>query len=78
MLKQVYITDDCYNACISHALTSEEEEIMGLLLGDIEEQNGHLNAYVWDVCMLTRIDKRKDRVEISPAQLVHATNLAEV
>jgi BRCA1/BRCA2-containing complex subunit 3 len=78
MLQHVFITDDCYNTCVSHALTSEKEEIMGLLLGNIEElQDQYLHAYVWDVCMLTRIDKRKDRVEISPDQLVHATSLAE-
>jgi hypothetical protein len=27
-------------------------------------------VYIWDVCMLTRSDKRKDRVEISGVQVV--------
>ena len=48
---------------------------MGLLLGFIDES---LNvSTVWDCCPLQRLDKRRDRVEISPEQLVNATSMAE-
>ncbi|KAL0484554.1 BRCA1/BRCA2-containing complex subunit 3 [Acrasis kona] len=55
---------------------------MGLLLGniqtcDVQDGSPNLIANIFDVCVLTRVDKRKDRVEISPDQLVHATNTAE-
>jgi BRCA1/BRCA2-containing complex subunit 3 len=44
----VHITQDCYFACSSHALTTEKEEIMGLLIGSIETtQQGKRKAIVW-------------------------------
>eukprot|EP01080_Neovahlkampfia_damariscottae_P012087 gene12087-5580_t len=74
----VHITQDCYYACCSHALTTEKEEIMGLLIGSVETtQQGKNKGIIWDICMLTRVDKRKDRVEISSEQLVSATTKAE-
>ncbi|KAG2393423.1 hypothetical protein C9374_006954 [Naegleria lovaniensis] len=72
-LHSVCITHDCYQSCLSHALTCSEEEIMGLLIG--YEVNGV--SYIWDCCPLRRLDKRRDRVEISPEQLVHAAQMAE-
>jgi len=33
-VKGVYLTADCYSVCLSHALTTEKEEIMGLLIGE--------------------------------------------
>lgn len=36
-LKAVHITQDVFFVCTTHALTTEKEEIMGLLLGDIIE-----------------------------------------
>lgn len=35
-LSEVVITNDVYLVCLSHALTTEKEEVMGLLLGDTE------------------------------------------
>lgn len=35
-LTAVELSSDVYMVCMSHALTTEKEEIMGLLLGDIE------------------------------------------
>lgn len=72
-LDYVQITTDVQYACTSHALTTEREEIMGLLIGNIEENR----AIVWDVVMLTRVEKKKDRVEISSEQLVAATDEAD-
>ncbi|MDP2438569.1 MAG: Mov34/MPN/PAD-1 family protein, partial [archaeon] len=58
--------------CASHALLTEKEEIMGLLLGDISDDI----ASIWGVSVLTRSDKRSDRVEISPEQLAMAADEA--
>ena len=33
-VKGVCLTADCYSVCLSHALTTEKEEIMGLLIGE--------------------------------------------
>jgi len=68
-LVQVCITDDAYFSCMSHALTTEKEEVMGLLLGDIEKTPRGDVAHITAISVLTRSDKRKDRVEISPEQL---------
>ena len=38
VLSAVYITRDAYLVCLSHALTTEREEVMGLLLGDVTVQ----------------------------------------
>ena len=32
----VQLTADAYLACVTHALTTEKEEVMGLLLGEVE------------------------------------------
>lgn len=65
---------DVYQVCLQHALSTEKEEVMGLLIGEIDEnQEAHISAPV----MLRRSDKRKDRVEISPEQLSGAAELAE-
>jgi hypothetical protein len=34
-LKCVELTDDVFYVCLAHSLTTEKEEVMGLLLGDI-------------------------------------------
>ncbi|EFC49751.1 predicted protein, partial [Naegleria gruberi] len=74
-LRMVRITKDCYHSCLTHALTTSEEEIMGLLIGYINESTGV--STIWDCCPLRRVDKRRDRVEISPEQLVNAASMAE-
>ncbi|GJM89620.1 hypothetical protein PR202_gb01982 [Eleusine coracana subsp. coracana] len=35
-LTSVRVSEEVWLTCLSHALTTETEEIMGLLLGDIE------------------------------------------
>eukprot|EP00755_Sulcionema_specki_P028239 Sspe_Gene.89470::Locus_61236_Transcript_1_1_Confidence_1.000_Length_1120::g.89470::m.89470/K11864/BRCC3, BRCC36; BRCA1/BRCA2-containing complex subunit 3 len=72
-LQHVYVTDSVVFSGLAHALTTEEEEIMGLCLGTVE--NGV--SYVWDTFPLIRRDKRKDRVEIDPSQQVEATMYCE-
>jgi len=34
-VRGVYLTADCYSVCLAHALTTEKEEIMGLLIGEV-------------------------------------------
>jgi len=68
-LSEVYITDDAYFTCITHALTTEKEEVMGLLIGDTEITDRGMIAHIFATSVLIRSDKRKDRVEISPEQL---------
>eukprot|EP00727_Mastigamoeba_balamuthi_P014337 m51a1_g9528 putative lys-63-specific deubiquitinase brcc36 (291) ;mRNA; f:770440-771615 len=82
-MEEVCITDDVYFACMSHALTTEREEVMGLLLGDVgalpgvSDPSGGPCVSVWAVSLLARSDRRKDRVEISPEQLTQAAQYAD-
>ena len=73
-LKHVVLSADAYMVCLSHALSTEKEEIMGLCIGEIDENRVcHISA----VIILRRSDKRNDRVEISPEQLSAASTHAE-
>ena len=71
--KLVYLSKDVYFVCMAHAQMSEKEEVMGLLLGNVVDSCAH----IYDLCVLERSDKRKDRVEISPEQLTAAFTHAE-
>ncbi|KAK2154852.1 hypothetical protein LSH36_256g06064 [Paralvinella palmiformis] len=70
----VKITADAYLVCLTHALSTEKEEIMGLLIGEIDENR---ICCVSAVILLRRSDKQADRVEISPEQLSDASTQAE-
>jgi BRCA1/BRCA2-containing complex subunit 3 len=72
-VERVEISSEVYFVCLAHALATEQEEVMGLLLGDVV---GGVSR-VWSVSLLVRSDKRKDRVEISPEQLTSAAQRAE-
>ncbi|XP_034188268.1 lys-63-specific deubiquitinase BRCC36 isoform X1 [Osmia lignaria lignaria] len=72
-LKKVELQTDVYMTCLQHALSTERFEVMGLLLGDTV--NGVANIIA--VIILRRLDKKRDRVEISPEQLTEAVNEAE-
>jgi hypothetical protein len=45
---QVVMSWDAYSTCVAHALSTERQEIMGLLLGDCvrEEGYGQVRTYV--------------------------------
>ena len=73
MVKRVQIEADALQVCIVHSLSTEKEEVMGLLIGEISENISH----IFGVILLKRSDKRKDRVEISPEQLSNASTEAE-
>ena len=36
-LQGVYLASDVYLVCLTHALSTEKEEIMGLLIGDVSD-----------------------------------------
>lgn len=75
MLQKVRLSSDVALVCMQHALSTEKEEIMGLLIGEVHD-NGALVSIVSSV-ILRRLDKKPDRVEISEEQLVQATVRAE-
>ncbi|KAI6654876.1 Lys-63-specific deubiquitinase BRCC36 [Oopsacas minuta] len=66
MLCFVWLSADAYFVCMTHALSTEKEEIMGLLLGETLPGD---TVWIYGVFMMRRSDKRADRVEISPEQL---------
>ncbi|XP_041977189.1 lys-63-specific deubiquitinase BRCC36-like [Aricia agestis] len=75
MLQKVQLSTDVTLVCTQHALSTEKEEIMGLLIGEVHN-DGTLVSIVSSV-ILRRLDKKPDRVEISEEQLVQATLRAE-
>ena len=36
MLQKVLLNSDVFSFCVAHALITEKEEIMGLLIGEVE------------------------------------------
>eukprot|EP01135_Chromosphaera_perkinsii_P010269 Nk52_evm11s2085 gene=Nk52_evmTU11s2085 len=84
IVDEVLIKSDVYSVCFTHALTTEKEEIMGMLLGNRTLLSGgdsvgkkRWRANVLSVRMLVRSDRRKDRVEISDVQQAEAISYAE-
>lgn len=78
----VTITEEVYRVCVGHALMTEREEVMGLLLGEVSSPSDAPagvpgDVSIWSCMTLSRSDKRPDRCEISPEQLVGATTRAE-
>ncbi|CAI5476041.1 unnamed protein product [Closterium sp. Yama58-4] len=73
--------DRLWLTCATHALSTEAEEIMGLLLGDIHyDHSGRIpvvSAKIWGAAPQVRADRRKDRVETTPEQLAAASAEAE-
>ncbi|XP_020099234.1 lys-63-specific deubiquitinase BRCC36 [Ananas comosus] len=77
-LTAVKMSEDVWLACLAHALTTETEEIMGLLLGDIQySSGGNAVALIWGASPQMRSDRRKDRVETNPELLAAASAQAE-
>ncbi|CAH0555737.1 unnamed protein product [Brassicogethes aeneus] len=75
-LNRVFLSADVYAICLQHALTTEKQEIMGLLIGEVNEEN--CTSYISACVILHRSDKQPDRVEISPEQLCTASEHAEM
>jgi len=77
-LSFVRLTTDAMLSCMTHALSTESQEVMGLLLGRWVNEDDAAGAEVTHVIVLTRTDKRKDRVEVGYAQLASAAERAEM
>ena len=75
LLSRVIVSPDTLYACLSHALSTEHQEIMGLLLGSLI--SNETEAYIQRSMVLSRKDKKKDRVEVSYADLGLASTVAE-
>nr|AFK46473.1 unknown [Medicago truncatula] len=77
-LTSVKMSEEVWLTCATHAFSTETEEIMGLLLGDIQHsKNGSVTALIWGASPQTRSDRRKDRVETNPEQLAAASALTD-
>ncbi|CAI5983095.1 unnamed protein product [Closterium sp. NIES-64] len=80
-LTEVVVSSEVWLTCATHALSTEAEEIMGLLLGDIHyDHSGRtpvVSAKIWGAAPQVRADRRKDRVETTPEQLAAASAEAE-
>ncbi|CAN6346005.1 unnamed protein product [Urochloa humidicola] len=77
-LTSVKIGEEVWLTCLSHALTTETEEVMGLLLGDIEPSSrGGATAMIWGASPQMRCERKKDRVEVNPELLAAASAQAE-
>jgi len=76
-LASVTLSRDVYLSCVSHAFSTEKEEIMGLLLGDTVEKEDGIHLSIWASKVLPRSDKQKDRVEIPTVELSVAAEEAE-
>ena len=71
----VKISTDVYRFCFQHALSTKAEEIMGLLIGEMKEEENVLEILSFKINL--RMDKQPDRVEISPEQMINAAEAAE-
>jgi len=76
-VSSVRIAADAYLVCLHHALTTEKEEVLGLLVGQYTEGTDGVKCDIYSAVTLRRSDKRKDRVEISPEMLIEAQQTAE-
>ncbi|KAF9966738.1 BRCA1 BRCA2-containing complex, subunit 3 [Mortierella alpina] len=76
-LSRVLVQSNVLHILLAHALSTEKEEIMGMLMGDWIKEGATEIARVDGVSLLTRSEKRKDRVEIGPEQLTKAAMEAE-
>ena len=73
MLTNVVVSPDVMSACWSHALITEKEEIMGLLVGKMVENTLVISA----MKVIRRLTKQRDRVEIDNRDLIAGAEFAE-
>jgi len=73
MPESVCVTSSVMGACWAHCLSTETEEVMGLLLGHPHPQGPR----VLSLRVCRRLTKQKDRVEVDPDSLTKATEEAE-
>mmetsp|Transcript_13655 Transcript_13655/g.20457 ORF Transcript_13655/g.20457 Transcript_13655/m.20457 type:complete len:457 (+) Transcript_13655:29-1399(+) len=72
-LTRVVLSDDVAHTCLTHALTTEHQEIVGLLVGYRREHE----VIICSSLVLSREDRQKDRVEVGYEHLASASTTAE-
>ena len=72
-LSRVNLSWDVAWTCLSHALSTEHQEIMGLLIGSIDDTEVTIHRSL----VLIRKDKKKDRVEVGYNLLASSSTVAE-
>eukprot|EP00049_Salpingoeca_infusionum_P015639 m.306010 g.306010 ORF g.306010 m.306010 type:complete len:532 (-) comp15914_c1_seq5:2488-4083(-) len=77
MVDQVLLTHQAYSSILAHAHSTESLEVMGLLIGELRVKGSTSVSLITHAEILTRSDKRKDRVEISAAHQSQAAIKAE-
>ncbi|VDN97007.1 unnamed protein product [Rodentolepis nana] len=73
LMEEIKLTPSAYQTIITHALTHEKEEIIGLLLA--EECEGYIQIYAAKPC--TRANKQLDRVEVNDIELARGIEDAD-
>eukprot|EP01006_Ploeotia_vitrea_P001657 TRINITY_DN105333_c0_g1_i1.p1 TRINITY_DN105333_c0_g1~~TRINITY_DN105333_c0_g1_i1.p1 ORF type:complete len:299 (-),score=6.71 TRINITY_DN105333_c0_g1_i1:28-924(-) len=77
--QEILLSSKVHLACMNHALSSEGEEIMGLLLGNTEPhpRGRGCRTKVWATFVMPRSEHKSDRVEVDPEGMVGAVQYAE-
>lgn len=76
-MKKVKLALDVYRCCFHHALSSQAEEVMGILIGQVQQEGNETIIDISALRIVPRLDKRPDRVEISDEQMIKTTQIAE-
>lgn len=72
-LSKVILSRDVAWSCLSHSLTTEYQEIMGLLLGYVS----NTELFITRSLVLARKDRQKDRVEVGDELVALSATVAE-
>ena len=73
VVRRVVLSRDVAHVCLSHALSTEHQEIMGLLLGRVVEGE----VLITRSLILSRKDRQKDRVEVGDELVALSSTVAE-
>ena len=76
--KEIKITSHAFSTCLYHSLTTDEEEVMGILFGICAyDAYNNPTVHVLSNLSLIRTCKEKDRVEFDEIQLTKAIEYAD-
>eukprot|EP01061_Rhynchopus_euleeides_P045995 TRINITY_DN8553_c0_g1_i5.p1 TRINITY_DN8553_c0_g1~~TRINITY_DN8553_c0_g1_i5.p1 ORF type:complete len:242 (+),score=50.00 TRINITY_DN8553_c0_g1_i5:75-800(+) len=70
--RRCVLSENVLLSCMTHALTTDQEEIIGFCLGASIDGN----TYIWETCVAPRRDKKSDRVEVEPQASISASESA--
>ena len=72
-VEKVILSSDAFRGLLAHSFVTDEEEVLGLLFGDIQGSS----VRIWGSLSLQRNCKEKDRVEVEGVQLSAAMDQAD-